>query len=106
MRSSTSGDALIWGYLTTSKVGQGLTVDTEVSDPTPMGSSSSIIRQQHSLAHSVEAGGIIALHLTRRPASSLDTCSGQVELVGAIIRIDFDGPASLEAPNLPHQSEI
>lgn len=96
--NGTAANVLLDIEVTTSVEGQGLTSDLVTTEVISMPANTSINKHTRALALAIPAKGYVSAMVARRPAGALDTATGAFELLGCNLRIDFAGPASLEAP--------
>lgn len=99
-----AGNVLLQTDFTSTRAGEGLAVDSTVTDVVAV-NGAAVQSQTHVYATAVPAKLLGAFYIQRLPANANDTFTGDFQLIGVNVRIDFNGPASLTAPLAPWKED-
>lgn len=104
-RGTGSGNTLMEAVITASRETEGIAPDLTTTETLAV-NGGNVQRHARITAVPVLGRGIVAVHTQRVPTNALDTLPGDLHLIGLRVRIDFNGPTSLEAPVPAWKEEV
>lgn len=103
-RGGGNGNVLLQLEMTEALIGQGLVIDRTITEVVPV-AGTTIQKHDKVLAFPHQNKQFTSFHIQRLSANALDTLTSEAHLIGVVPRIDFYGPASLEAALPPWKED-